>query len=389
MSVSYNKYVYYKPRYFYLMILNKIKMIKITDENFIPYQSIPKSKNPKNEPDVVFYPDIFAGKISDIMIKKLSKLHYKITRYCFMGKIVEAPRKMLWFADNPNWTYVFSKNHMYGLPAQVFPPFLRCIQMGVERVTNQKFNACLVNIYEGGNNKIGWHDDNDAWLGTDFIVPSISFGQVRRFILRSKANHRKKIEIATLNGSMIIMRESVQKYWQHSIPKQSKITGAKRHGSGAPGVRFNLTFRNVHPNLVHKMPKFRTICGSRPVVKTWPFGPVVLRTWYAQLSDVWLPEFKRATKMGVGVINYPQGRAKMKVFPEKDDNVLVVSKKYIIYSGKILRRNLGSYTMKIHACDPPVFIGKYFRRNWQQCRDEEILEKIGSLKLCGYMSSQS
>ena len=54
------------------------------------------------------------------------------------------------------------------------------------------------------------------------------------------------------NGSLVYMGESVQKYWLHSIPVQKRSLDDKKRKTG---LRFNLTFRNVYPELFHKMPK--------------------------------------------------------------------------------------------------------------------------------------
>lgn len=178
-------------------------MITITDTNFVPFNKIPKPDDPKKVPNVVIYPELFSGKIAEIMERKLAELHYNTTKYCMANKLTTCPRKMLWFADNPDWTFVFSRYHMFGLEATPFPAFVRCIQYGVQKITGQTFNACLVNVYEGGQDHIGWHADDNKWLGDDFMVPSVSFGAVRRFQLRSKEDHAKKfvIPIASRNKS--------------------------------------------------------------------------------------------------------------------------------------------------------------------------------------------
>ena len=46
--------------------------------------------------------------------------------------------------------------------------------------------------------------------------------------------------------------ESVQKYWLRTIPKQ---TTSLEDSSKKTGVRYNLTFRNIHPSLFEKMSK--------------------------------------------------------------------------------------------------------------------------------------
>jgi alkylated DNA repair dioxygenase AlkB/serine/threonine protein kinase len=230
------------------------KMITITNNNYIPFKDVPSPTDPEETPDVVFYPDLFSGEIADIMFKKLSELQYRTTQYCIANKLTTSPCKMIWLADDPERTYVLSPNNMFGMESTNFPTFIQCIQLGVQQITGKKFNACLLNMYERGQDNIAW--DDNAWLGDEFIVPSISFGNVRHFQLRNKEHHAKKFVIRTENGSMIVLRESAQQYWEHNVPRES----------GDLGPRFDLTFRNIHPNLVNMMPKAKTIRAEKKIV---------------------------------------------------------------------------------------------------------------------------
>ena len=86
--------------------------------------------------------------------------------------------------------------------------------------------------------------DNDPWLGKKFIVPSLSFGAEKEFRLRLKEDKKHKLAITLENGSLIIMKDKCQELWEHSVPKQSN-----------KGIRYNLTFRYIHPKLVDKQYK--------------------------------------------------------------------------------------------------------------------------------------
>ncbi len=178
------------------------------------------------------------------IIVHLSTLSYIYTYYQMFGKFCKSPRRMLWFADDPKWTYFFSHNHIGGLPVNTWTPQLLQIKAKVELFTGKKFNSCLVNEYQSGD-RIDWHHDNDPWFGENFIVPSLSFGAEMDFKLRKKTDHNQQLSIKLESGSALLMDEECQPNWQHCIPKQPNVKG----------VRYNLTFRCIQPHLVHKQSK--------------------------------------------------------------------------------------------------------------------------------------
>jgi alkylated DNA repair dioxygenase AlkB len=61
----------------------------------------------------------------------------------------------------------------------------------------------------------------------------------RRFKFRHIRNRLEKIRVLGLaTGSVLIMEDITQHHWQHSVPKESAMTGA----------RVNLTFRQILHN---------------------------------------------------------------------------------------------------------------------------------------------
>jgi alkylated DNA repair dioxygenase AlkB len=62
----------------------------------------------------------------------------------------------------------------------------------------------------------------------------VNFGATRKFQLRHKKT-KEKIEIELKHGSLLIMRGSLQHFWQHQVPKTKKMVGK----------RINLTFRII------------------------------------------------------------------------------------------------------------------------------------------------
>jgi 2OG-Fe(II) oxygenase superfamily len=95
------------------------------------------------------------------------------------------------------------------------------------------FNVCLLNFYENGQQRIGWHSDREE-IGRDTPVASISLGATRSFCIRAKQDgFRDQYKLELISGSMVIMESICQNLYLHSVPKQAEVTEG----------RINLTFR--------------------------------------------------------------------------------------------------------------------------------------------------
>ena len=81
---------------------------------------------------------------------------------------------------------------------------------------------------------MGWHSDDEAVLGDNPDIASLSFGATRKFAFRHKADG-EKVALFLQHGQLIVMRGATQAHWQHAILKSRKIH--------AP--RVNLTFRTI------------------------------------------------------------------------------------------------------------------------------------------------
>jgi alkylated DNA repair dioxygenase AlkB len=111
---------------------------------------------------------------------------------------------------------------------------LDAIRRRVEAAANAPFNSVLLNRYRDGNDSMGYHADAEPELGMNPIVPSLSLGAVRRFILRHKKN-KQRLEFDLAHGSLLIMAGTLQHFWVHALPKTARPVGE----------RINLTFRNL------------------------------------------------------------------------------------------------------------------------------------------------
>jgi len=128
---------------------------------------------------------------------------------------------------------------------QEFPPWMVDIMMvympmcGLNDMTEWP-NSCNLNLYDDGNNSVGWHaDDEDLFQGlqNNIRILSLSLGICRTFEL--KANWPEALEhgghhkVSLVSGALCTMEGMVQKHYKHRVPKENNVSGP----------RINLTWR--------------------------------------------------------------------------------------------------------------------------------------------------
>ena len=160
----------------------------------------------------------------------LKFLKWQQTNITIFGKTHKTPRKEAYFADK-GMSYGYSGKQ---LTIQPWDKKVQELKNKIEEVSNQEFNACLVNLYEDGNHSNGWHADDEKELGKNPIIASLSLGTTRKFDLKHKHSGIKK-RFYLNNGSLLIMGEGIQHNWKHQIPKETKVLTP----------RINLTFRKI------------------------------------------------------------------------------------------------------------------------------------------------
>lgn len=213
---------------------------------------------PKTQPDLVYDPDFIGKDEQKIIMNALSDVSYEKSQHYMFGRHTTSNVEYAWVTTT-GLGYVFGKTMLEPLQPQTFDdyPVIKCIKDYVEAYTGRKFNSVLVNRYTDGETKLSYHHDDDPWLGENFIVPSISLGAKRRFLVKQKPKYAEKgkeikLEYILESGSLVLMGETMQKYWLHSIPPQKRDLDDKKK---LTGLRYNLTFRNVIPELATSMPK--------------------------------------------------------------------------------------------------------------------------------------
>lgn len=183
--------------------------------------------------EIYYYPNFFDPVISNNLFDQLDrKIQWRQDYITVFGKTHLQPRLTAWYGDE-GLTYTYSNITMYP------HGWINCLQEirnKIESFLQVQFNSVLLNYYRHGKDSMGWHSDNEAELGKNPLIASVSLGGERRFMLKTRDKKNPlKSEINLCNGSLLVMGGETQHYWLHQIPKTRK--------SVEP--RINLTFRQI------------------------------------------------------------------------------------------------------------------------------------------------
>ena len=179
--------------------------------------------------EIVFWPNWLEHKVADQLLETaIAATPWRKDVINIMGKQIPIPRLQNWFGD-PSTSYTYSRIR---LQAVAFPQWMEKLRMDVETETGKPFNRALVNYYRDGRDSVDWHADDEASLGFEPLIASVSVGAERIFQLRhNKTQERVKINLP--HGSLLLMGAGVQEHWQHSVAKVKQLDDP----------RVNFTFR--------------------------------------------------------------------------------------------------------------------------------------------------
>lgn len=146
------------------------------------------------------------------------------------GRKVTEPRMSVWYAE-ADMDYVYSGT---ARTAHRFTPVLTVLRDLVQLRTGASFNSALVNLYRNGDDRLGWHADNEECNGPEPTIASLSFGAERRFDLRHRGTGETR-RVVLPHGSLLVMSGLLQQCWVHQVPVMRRVSSA----------RINVTFRLV------------------------------------------------------------------------------------------------------------------------------------------------
>lgn len=181
--------------------------------------------------EVYFAPHFFSKDESDVYFEKLKEqVNWQQESIKMFGKLLPMPRLTAWYGDKG---YTYSGLHNKPQP---WLPVLQELKERVEQASGNKYNSVLLNLYRTGQDSMGWHSDDEAELGNEPAIASLSFGGERKFSFRHRTRKDLKSQSIDLaHGSLLLMQGATQHHWLHQVPKTAR----------AMTPRINLTFRKV------------------------------------------------------------------------------------------------------------------------------------------------
>ncbi len=189
-------------------------------ENLLPQDGI-----------VQYYGSIFNHtEANQLLTLLLERIDWKNDEVKIFGKQIITKRKVAWYGNQP-FLYRYSNTSKTALP---FTQELLAIKAVVEKISNETYNSCLLNLYHQGEEGMGWHSDAEPELKPNGAIASVSLGAERKFNFKHKITQEKK-EILLHHGSLLVMKGTTQSFWLHQLPPTKKIKD----------LRINLTFRTI------------------------------------------------------------------------------------------------------------------------------------------------
>jgi Alkylated DNA repair protein len=184
-------------------------------------------------PYIRYYPGFFEASAADQFFAQFISEHpWPSNSYVVEGRRFSLPRQQTWHADK-GIVYSYSNNLLKTRP---WTAVLTHIRFTIQQALDCRLNAVLVNLYRDGEDYVGWHSDDEAELGPEPLIVSLSFGATRKFSYKSKVGSDQGY-MYLQHGDLLVMEPGFQHHWLHAVPQEQEIRQQ----------RINLTFRYVYP----------------------------------------------------------------------------------------------------------------------------------------------
>ncbi|WP_168013034.1 alpha-ketoglutarate-dependent dioxygenase AlkB family protein [Halomonas salinarum] len=165
------------------------------------------------------------------------QLHWQRPSITLYGRQHPIPRRQLWMGDS-DATYRYSGETFSPEP---WHPAVQAIKHAIERTLAANghpatFNSVLLNRYADGEDRMGWHSDNEPELGHDPLIAAVSLGAERPLRFRWQDRRAPAFNVWLPHDSLLVMGPGTQRQLQHALLPRK-----------LPGLRISLTFRQVYP----------------------------------------------------------------------------------------------------------------------------------------------
>ena len=141
----------------------------------------------------------------------------------------EQRERTVWDQRRPEPRLTASWNH--DVEAEDLPASLRGLTGPLDARYGIAFDRVFVNLYRDGRDSVAWHRDRNGHTHAEPLVVTLSLGARRRFLLRPHPTGRvagsAPVALTVGAGDLVVMGGRCQHDWQHSVPKQAGVVGAR------------------------------------------------------------------------------------------------------------------------------------------------------------------
>ncbi|MCG6657058.1 alpha-ketoglutarate-dependent dioxygenase AlkB [Halomonas campisalis] len=184
------------------------------------------------------FPELLGEPAATQVLARLeTELDWQQPRLRLYGREHPTPRRQVWMGDS-DADYRYSGRQFS--PEPWHPAVASIREAVIARLAasgiSADFNSVLLNRYADGEERMGWHSDDEAELGPDPLIAALSLGAERPLRFRWKDRSREAFNVWLPHDSLLLMGPGVQRQLQHALLPRRRL-----------GLRISLTFRQVHP----------------------------------------------------------------------------------------------------------------------------------------------
>ncbi len=118
-----------------------------------------------------------------------------------------------------------------GSGAPLEPPLLEEMRRCLGARYGVVFDSAGFNLYRDGEDSVAWHGDRIREEIEDPIIPLVSLGEPRKFLLRRKGGGRSRA-FRLGRGDLLVTGGASHRAWDHAVPKVARA-----------GPRISIAFR--------------------------------------------------------------------------------------------------------------------------------------------------
>lgn len=147
--------------------------------------------------------------------------HFELTRQLSQLTGWEQRRRWMYHreVDEPRLTHEYRD-------LATAPAFLVDVTAALSEYCGVPYDGIWMNWYRDHRDSTSWHADRPANIPETAIVPVLSVGATRRFLIRPNTGGPSTTFVPA-GGDVLIMRGRCQRDWQHSVPKQKAPAGPR------------------------------------------------------------------------------------------------------------------------------------------------------------------